>query len=182
MKNAFEIRGDMTVILLNTLKHGRLETLIDTGDLPKAQEYNGTWTPCWSKYVNGFYVRGHSRDSEGKCCSISFHRFLTSAPDGLFVDHINGNTLDNRRSVNLRLCTNAENQQNRKGAPRHHQHGIRGVTWHKRFGKWQARIQVDGKRIYLGRFDDVNEAEKAAVEARKEYMPFSREEKDGVWS
>lgn len=63
-------------------------------------------TSRWSFQPNrriGYAIRG-VRDSDGKYRSQLMHRFIMDAPAGEFVDHINGNGLDNRRA-NLRLCT-----------------------------------------------------------------------------
>jgi GTP:adenosylcobinamide-phosphate guanylyltransferase len=99
---------------------------------------------------------------------------LMCEPVNMVVDHIDADTTNNRRN-NLRVITNAQNIQNKKGARRDSNTGIRGVNWHKPSNKWVARFQVDGKRINLGTFDDINEAEKAVKEARAKYMPFSKE-------
>jgi hypothetical protein len=78
------------------------------------------------------------------------HRFLLEAPAGVMVDHRNGDRLDNRRE-NLRLCTNSQNQANRKVV-----RGVsnfKGVTWQKRThggGYWKAQIVVNGVIIGLG--------------------------------
>jgi hypothetical protein len=88
------------------------------------------------------------------------------------VDHINRNTLDNRRS-NLRIVTDAQNAQNqgsRGGSSR-----FRGVTWDKSREKWMATGMLDGRRRTIGRFDDEAEAAFAAAEWRAEHMPFSEE-------
>ena len=71
------------------------------------------------------------------------------------ADHINHDTLDNRRA-NLRICTHAENQHNQR-AHRFHNgkpclSQYHGVSWHKAAKKWHARIRNNGKRIYLGCF------------------------------
>jgi hypothetical protein len=83
-------------------------------------------------------------------------------------DHINGDTLDNRRA-NLRIVTVAENAQNqgsRGGSSRH-----RGVCWDKARGKWMA--QAGGRT--LGRFDSEDEAAAVASAWRAEHMPFSQD-------
>ena len=90
---------------------------------------------------------------------LRMHRLILDAPDGVMVDHRNGNGLDNRRS-NLRLCTNSQNQANRQkrssgSAP------YRGVTWHKQAGKWQAAVKVGGKNLYLGLFHSAEAAGRA---------------------
>lgn len=67
------------------------------------------------------------------------------------VDHINGDRADNR-IVNLRLATHSENQQNRR-RPSNNTSGHKGVSWIKRYQKWQATIRVGRRNINLGRFD-----------------------------
>ena len=66
-------------------------------------------------------------------------------PDGMDLDHINGDKLDNRIE-NLRLATRSENSRNRQGANTDSQTGIRGVSLHKS-SLWHAQVQVDGKKI-----------------------------------
>jgi hypothetical protein len=86
-------------------------------------------------------------------------------PDGFYIDHINGNKTDNRLS-NLRLATNKQNQENRP-APSNNSSGYRGVTWHKSYKKWMARICHNKKRETLGFFDSPEEAYKAYKKATK---------------
>lgn len=83
-------------------------------------------------------------------------------PEGFYIDHINGNKIDNRLE-NLRLVTNSQNQQNRP-APKNSSSGYRGVTWHKQAGKWMARICCNNQRKTIGFFD----TSEAAYEAYKE--------------
>jgi hypothetical protein len=81
-------------------------------------------------------------------------------PSGL-VDHING-IKDDDRICNLRVCTNAENCQNRtraKGA-----YMVEG-------GKYTSLITVNGKRHYLGRFSSESEARSAYLEAKRTFCP-----------
>lgn len=85
-------------------------------------------------------------------------------PDGLFVDHINGDATFNAIK-NLRLVTHSENHRNRK-FPSNNASGAVGV---RQCGEsWQARIKVQGKEIYLGSFKTFKEAadarEKASIE------------------
>lgn len=73
------------------------------------------------------------------------------------IDHINHNTLDNRKS-NLRLLTNHQNLMWSKRFTRLD----KGVSWHSMSRKWRARIHVKGKsEIYLGIFKKKKDAVKA---------------------
>ncbi|MCA9312763.1 HNH endonuclease [Candidatus Saccharibacteria bacterium] len=95
------------------------------------------------------------------------HRFITNAPKGMVVDHISGNTLDNRQS-NLRVCTNAANIRNGK-LRINNSTGVQGVTWDKSRNKWQSRIKVNYKTVHLGRYNSLEEATKARKLAEKKY-------------
>jgi hypothetical protein len=85
------------------------------------------------------------------------------------VDHIDGDSLNNQRD-NLRVVTHKQNLENRKGANKNSKSGIRGVSWDKSKQKWQVEICTGGSRIFVGRFDIIEEAEKAAVAARAKYF------------
>lgn len=85
-----------------------------------------------------------------------------------FIDHINGNPLDNR-IANLRDVTNQANSQNCKGATKISKTGVRGVHFHKASQKYGAQINVSGKKIWLGSFVSHIDASIAYTEARKKY-------------
>lgn len=94
------------------------------------------------------------------------HRAILNAAKDIDVDHINGDTLDNRRA-NLRLATNAENLRNR-GKNKNNTSGYKGVTWDKYRQKWQARIKVNGKLLDLGRFETAEDAARTYDESARE--------------
>lgn len=83
------------------------------------------------------------------------------------IDHINGITADNRIE-NLRSVSHAENGKNVK-KPSHNLTGVIGVCVPNDGGRIQARIQVNGKDIKLGRFDSIEEAKMARLRASKKY-------------
>ena len=160
--------GDITIIYLMLKSGGAIQCLIETSDLVKISSIRGLWRPLWCKNSGYYKARGSIKGKE-----VYMHRFVMDAPDDLLVDHINHNTLDNRRD-NLRLATYSENGQNRKGASSRSKSLVRGVYWNKREFKWIAQIRLNGK-VYGGRYDSKKEAIKASSELRKELMPFSKE-------
>lgn len=95
---------------------------------------------------------------------LYLHRMILNAPEGMVVDHINGNGLDCRRK-NMRICTQAENAQNSHGwAKRLSQHsfehpvykGVWRISRHKsnHTGRiWEARLCWEKKQRYIGAFD-----------------------------
>jgi hypothetical protein len=85
--------------------------------------------------------------------------FIDNPNNKIFVDHINGKILNNCVS-NLRWASNSENQMNRKLGT-NNTSGIKGVCWHKRHKKWSASVKVDGRSIYLGYFDTLDDAKVA---------------------
>lgn len=90
-----------------------------------------------------------------------------SIPDGMVVDHIDRNPLNNHPS-NLRIATVAQNGWNSVlSAPRpspRPQSSVRGVSWHAD-GLWQVRFRKNGKSIHIGAYHDLSEAELSAKTA-----------------
>lgn len=143
------------VLLLRT--SGGYETLISAEDGDLADE---KWQQVINRDGNAYVARDR--------CKIRIHRVIMSRVLGRslspneVVDHINGNTLDNTRG-NLRLATTAQNLWNRKVSKRN-KSGATGVFWMPRFSKWGAHIYVNGKRIWLGYYDEYRDA----VSARRD--------------
>lgn len=127
----------------------------------------------WSLHTGGYTQRSYITDTFRKCgkkhrfLKEYMHRLITGAKKGEYVDHINGNKLDNRKS-NLRICTNAQNGWN-QGISKKNTSGYKGVRWHKLAKKWDARIRVNRKEFYLGLFIDIKDAAKAYNEAALQY-------------
>ena len=87
--------------------------------------------------------------------TVLMHRLIMDAPDGIQVDHINHDRMDNTRN-NLRLCTNAQNQYNTK-PQKDRESKYKGVT-RTPSGKWQARIGYEGTQYYLGSYNTEEQA------------------------
>lgn len=114
-----------------------------------------------------FYAmnRGNPRK---KGSATSMHRLILEAPKGIEVDHINGDSLDNRRE-NLRLCTSRQNKRNRGMMPSNTS-GFKGVYFQNNRKKWRAMIRTgNGKKTALGTFLTAQEAHQAYKEAAMKY-------------
>lgn len=107
------------------------------------------------KSLHTFYAQ-RKFEIDGKWRNIMLHRFIMNPENGMSVDHINRNGLDNRRK-NLRIVTHSENHFNEKLRV-DNTSGHKGVINPKK-GKWDAYIA--GR--YLGRFNTIEEA----IECRK---------------
>lgn len=142
----------------------RFEALVDEADAEDVNAYR------WGM-LNGYVYRTARVD--GKRRQVYMHRELLGlVPGDPGVDHINGDALDNRRE-NLRICTNAQNNQNRHNRP------YRGATWHTASKRWQASAKLNKKQHYLGLFDTRKEAAAVAAAFRREHMPFSSDARTG---
>lgn len=99
--------------------------------------------------------------SEGPRRNVSMHREIlglaAAFEGGPFVDHANGDTLDNRRR-NLRTCTTAENAANMRV---HRGRRFKGVSWHRASRRWRAYLRDDGRQISLGYYGTPEEAARA---------------------
>jgi hypothetical protein len=135
---------------------------VDEEDIPKLLGYSASWFTRKRGDVTCIKV------TNKKAKHIKLHRVVMDAPASLEVDHINGDKLDNRKS-NLRLCTHAENGRNLK-VKTTNKTGVAGVSWDKARNKWAARIKLNYKGIYLGRFDRFDDAVKARKSAENKYF------------
>lgn len=108
----------------------------------------------WSITNGGGYEYAHtSLGIDGKRVCVRLHRMIMGAKKGEVVDHVNGNTLDNRR-VNLRICTRAQNARNRHrpNMKKGKTSKFKGVMWEPRYNHWYSLIGFNYKQIYLGSF------------------------------
>ena len=105
---------------------------------------------------------------------FSVHRlvaqeFVKNKKGKPFVDHIDGNKLNNM-ATNLRWCTNQENVQNTGKINKQTSSRYKGVSWNIGCKKWIANIAVNGKKEHLGCFDDEEEAARVYNEHAIEYF------------
>jgi hypothetical protein len=103
---------------------------------------------------HGYAMRKAPRVN-GKQKNIYMHRVVVNAPDGMVVDHINGNKSDSQN-----LCNRGKTSANTSG--------VKGVFWHKTAKKWQASICINGSLQYLGLFASQDEASHAYCRAADE--------------
>lgn len=127
----------------------------------------------YSWYVHrGGYISGTLRGTGARNRPSQYmHRLILPPPEGLQIDHINGNRSDNRR-CNLRCVPpsmNSLNQNNR--LRKNNTHGFRGVALHKPSGLWQARLSINKRRYNLGYFKTAKEASTAYKKAAKSWLP-----------
>lgn len=150
------------------------EFLFDKDDYEKIISMNRYWS------INNLdYVLCKINNKE-----YQLHRYIMGlgfydAENDIIVDHIDGNTLDNRKS-NLRITHRKHNPKNTV-LYANNTSGHKGISWHKDRQKWQVGIQVDKNNIYLGIFDNLEDAVEVRKEAEIKYFgEFSRDYGDEV--
>lgn len=123
--------------------------LVDDDDYEKISEYK------WRNH-NGYAARTTPRSAEVRTTILMHREILGDIPEGMDVDHINGNKSDNRRS-NLRIVTRQQNCHNSPKRARNTS-GYKGVSFDKRKNKWRARLRHEGSELFLGYFENKHDA------------------------
>lgn len=115
--------------IINSKKYGQKIVLLDEEDYNKIINSDIKLHLKYDKTINNFYVQFHFLDlsKKDKRGTIGLHRWVMGNPSGLQIDHINRNTLDNRKS-NLRIVTCQQNSQN-KGNYKNNKTGIKNVYY-----------------------------------------------------
>ena len=130
--------------------------LVDDEDFDRVNQYKWWLGYDANKKNPNYYAIRVVRISHKKTL-FKLHNLILKPPVGMFVDHINGNSLDNRRS-NLRICTNAQNAANKrpqKGCSS----SYKGVQKYEK-SKWRAYVRFENKLIHLGCFNNEIKAAK----------------------
>ena len=118
--------------------------IFDIEDLELVEKY--TW------HINRGYPETNLMIN-GKKTTKRLHQLIIKVKEGEVVDHISGNTLDNRR-INLRIATYQQNCANSYKQNRKTHSKFKGVTFSKWNNKWLARISFKGKTKQIGYFDN----------------------------
>lgn len=135
------------------------EIELTNGHIVTVDQEDAEWAAQFGWWWDGRYARC----DQGRLHVLLYERYCGEVPDGLFVDHADGDAHNCRRG-NLRAVTpkqNAANAASRGGASRY-----RGVYLQKS-GRWSAQISKDGNRECLGTYDKEEEAAAAYDEAAK---------------
>lgn len=146
------------------------ETVVDDDLFEYLSKFS--WSARYNKCTHSYYALSNEKINN-RWRTILMHRVIFQAPKGVEVDHKNGDTLCNLKS-NLRLATRKQNSQNRK-IGNGNTSGYKGVTWYKSSKKWRSQIQINGKKVSLGYFDDIIDAAKAYdICAKTHFGEFAR--------
>jgi hypothetical protein len=141
-------------------KSPKMFALVDDEDYERLNKVK--WSAYFNKWTRTFYAR-RCVEEGNKVTSEWMARSVLNAPKGMLVDHINHDTLDNRKA-NLRIVNKQQNQTNR-GATSVSTTGCKGVYFKKRVQKYIVRLTVDGKAKQFGTFSNLEDAIKMSNQA-----------------
>ncbi len=139
-------------------------TIVNVEDFEQLNQYKWHYSLC--DYAKRTVYK--TDDKGRKQVDIYMHKTVCPAPEGMIVDHINRNKLDNR-SVNLRPATRKQNSWNRKFKKENKKTRYNGISWRKDMGKWRVRLTVNGRRESFGYYANETEAAKAYDRVAKKY-------------
>jgi len=137
--------------------------LVDDEDFDRLKDFH--W---YARKTGDTFYAAYKIKKNGKSTTFYMHRVILNAHDEALVDHHDGNGLNNQK-INLRLCNHSDNMRNTR-IPKNNKSGFKGVSWHKKSGKWRSVIKAEGKHKHLGLFTTDIAAAEAYNEAAKKYF------------
>lgn len=160
--------SDTKELIIESKKHGKFVVLYDAEDEELVETH--TWHVVHKTASRDRFIYARTSIKQRQIC---LHHLIMNTPKGMHTDHINGNTLDNRRS-NLRICTAQQNFQNRK-LRSDSSTGFKGVSYQKKrkgminalSKPWRAMI-ASGGRKNIGYYATAEEAARAYDAKAKE--------------
>lgn len=172
-KNEHRILNGVIYFRLYNKKHGYYTCKVDEIHYDKLMSSNLKWHLGWSKTVKQYYAKAtkYKGLKNGKPLyeTILMHRFLTDCPEGMTVDHLNYDTLDNR-NCNLEVVTIEENNKRRQNkSNRNSTTGVRNVTYSKFYNMYIVQFYFNGKNLVMGKFDTLDDAKEFADKNRHKY-------------
>ena len=138
--------------------------LVDDEDYNRLNRWK--WYARYTPGTKSYYAQRYTPMKNGKRKIIYMHRIIMDTPSNMQTDHVNHDTLDNKKE-NLRICTSSQNGMNRTQHKKTSSK-YKGVCWHKRDKKWYAHIRINDKLTYLGAFKSEIQAAKAYNKKAKE--------------
>lgn len=132
-----------------------IEMKNDKKALISPEDYDFLSGSTWHVSNSGYACREITDGSKQMMHRVVAERSHGEIPEGMQVDHINKDRLDNRRE-NLRFATNSQNQAN--GTSRVTKSGFRGVRASESGMRWKAVITLNQEAQHLGYFDTPEEA------------------------
>lgn len=168
--NTYNLEGEYGIGYTNTNE----EFYFDLEDYHKIEPY------FWYLHFDGtnYYMRAYKETVNNKPIFIFIHNIImeNDLEEGMIADHIDGKTLDNRKST-MRICRGIDNTKNLK-IYSNNKSGHKGVCYSEREGKWKSYIYCEKKKINLGTHNNIIDAIEIREKAEIKYFgEFNRDVK-----
>ena len=161
----YKIFDEYASIYITNRKNINFEIRVDVEDIDDIMKFSSNWHVSYDQDIDNYYAVTFIDKKV-----MLLHRFILrnilKSKD--YVDHIDNNTLDNRK-INLRITSNSKNNQNRKSKNSNNKSGYRNVCLV--CNKWIVQLQVHGKNTRLKSFPyaELEHAGMYAEEMRQKY-------------
>ena len=152
-ENKIVINDNFAIIYIKTtLEDKEIKVLIDKEDVFKINFVK--WFAEYDNKLKGYYIRAYERGKSKNRKNLFLHRYIMDCPDDMVIDHINHDTLDNRKE-NLRIVSHTENMQN-LSLYSTNKSGYKNIYFAKDKKLWICKIQKNKKIVFYKQDKDLN--------------------------